>query len=50
VTHNLQPAARVSDTTTYFYLGTMVEHGRTKQMFTAPVQEQTEAYVTGRFG
>ncbi len=50
VTHNMQQAARVSDTTTFFYLGTMVEHGRTKQMFTAPSQEQTEAYVTGRFG
>jgi phosphate transport system ATP-binding protein len=50
VTHNLQQAARVSDTTTFFYLGTMVETGRTRQIFTAPKNEQTEAYITGRFG
>jgi phosphate transport system ATP-binding protein len=50
VTHNMQQAARVSDTTTFFYLGTMVETGRTRQIFTAPKNEQTEAYITGRFG
>ncbi|HEU5039897.1 MAG TPA: phosphate ABC transporter ATP-binding protein PstB [Gemmatimonadales bacterium] len=50
VTHNMQQAARVSDTTTFFYLGTMVEHGPTRQIFTAPRNEQTEAYITGRFG
>ena len=50
VTHNMQQAARVSDTTTFFYLGTMVEHGQTRQMFTTPQNEQTEAYITGRFG
>ena len=50
VTHNMQQAARVSDTTTFFYLGTMVETGPTRQIFTAPRNEQTEAYVTGRFG
>jgi phosphate transport system ATP-binding protein len=50
VTHNMQQAARVSDTTTFFYLGTMIEHGATKQIFTAPTNEQTEAYITGRFG
>ena len=50
VTHNLQQAARVSDTTTFFYLGTMVETGETRQVFTAPRNEQTEAYITGRFG
>ncbi len=50
VTHNLQQAARVSDTTTFFYLGTMVETGSTRQIFTAPRNEQTEAYITGRFG
>ena len=50
VTHNMQQAARVSDTTTFFYLGTMVEHGHTRQIFTAPRNEQTEAYITGRFG
>ena len=50
VTHNMQQAARVSDTTSFFYMGTMVEHGATKQIFTAPREEQTEAYITGRFG
>jgi phosphate transport system ATP-binding protein len=50
VTHNMQQAARVSDTTTFFYLGSMVETGLTRQIFTAPVEEQTEAYITGRFG
>ncbi|HET9604932.1 MAG TPA: phosphate ABC transporter ATP-binding protein PstB [Gemmatimonadales bacterium] len=50
VTHNLQQAARVSDTTSFFYLGTMIETGPTKQLFTAPAQEQTDAYITGRFG
>jgi phosphate transport system ATP-binding protein len=50
VTHNMQQAARVSDTTTFFYLGTMVEHGPTKQIFTSPREERTEAYITGRFG
>ena len=50
VTHNMQQAARVSDTTTFFYLGTMVEHGASRQIFTAPRNEQTEAYITGRFG
>ncbi len=50
VTHNMQQAARVSDTTTFFYLGTMVEHGPTRQIFTAPNNPHTEAYITGRFG
>jgi phosphate transport system ATP-binding protein len=50
VTHNMQQAARVSDTTTFFYLGTMVETGPTRQIFTAPRSPQTEAYITGRFG
>jgi phosphate transport system ATP-binding protein len=50
VTHNLQQAARVSDTTTFFYLGHMIEHGPTRQLYTAPRNEQTEAYITGRFG
>ena len=50
VTHNMQQAARVSDTTTFFYMGQMVESGPTRQIFTAPKQEQTEAYITGRFG
>jgi phosphate transport system ATP-binding protein len=50
VTHNLQQAARVSDTTTFFYVGEMIETGPTRRIFTAPRQEQTEAYITGRFG
>ena len=50
VTHNMQQAARTSDTTTFFYLGSMIEHGPTKQIFTTPQNEQTEAYITGRFG
>src|ERR671919_691503 len=50
VTHNMQQAARVSDTTTFFYLGTMIETGPTRQIFTAPKNERTEAYITGRFG
>ena len=50
VTHNMQQAARVSDTTSFFYMGAMVEHGATKQIFTAPREGRTEAYITGRFG
>jgi len=50
VTHNLQQAARVSDVTAFFYLGRLVEVGPTDRMFTGPVDERTEAYITGRFG
>ena len=50
VTHNMQQAARVSDTTTFFYMGAMIETGPTRQIFTAPREEHTEAYITGRFG
>ena len=50
VTHNMQQAARVSDTTTFFYLGGMIETGATRQLFTSPSREETEAYITGRFG
>ncbi|HWA40343.1 MAG TPA: phosphate ABC transporter ATP-binding protein PstB [Gemmatimonadales bacterium] len=50
VTHNMQQAARVSDTTSFFYLGTLVETGPTRQIFTTPTQERTETYITGRFG
>jgi len=50
VTHNLQQAARVSDRTAFFYLGRLVEHGATDQIFTAPREERTDAYITGRFG
>jgi phosphate transport system ATP-binding protein len=50
VTHNMQQAARVSDYTAFFYLGELVEFGRTKVIFTAPAKKQTEDYITGRFG
>jgi phosphate transport system ATP-binding protein len=50
VTHNMQQAARVSDRTAFFYMGHLVEVGQTKTLFTNPREEQTEAYITGRFG
>ncbi|HRF93002.1 MAG TPA: phosphate ABC transporter ATP-binding protein PstB [Bacteroides graminisolvens] len=50
VTHNMQQAARVSDKTAFFYLGEMVEFGETKKIFTNPLKEQTQNYITGRFG
>jgi phosphate transport system ATP-binding protein len=50
VTHNLQQAARVSDDTAFFYLGSLVEYDTTERLFTSPREHRTEAYVTGRFG
>jgi phosphate transport system ATP-binding protein len=50
VTHNLQQAARVSDKTAFFWLGRLVEFGKTAEMFTAPKDKLTEDYITGRFG
>jgi phosphate transport system ATP-binding protein len=50
VTHNMQQAARVSDTTAFFYEGKLIEWGPTQQMFTHPKEKQTEDYITGRFG
>ena len=50
VTHNLQQAARISDRTAFFYLGTLVEMEETQRLFTSPREERTEAYITGRFG
>jgi phosphate transport system ATP-binding protein len=50
VTHNMQQAARVSDTTSFFYMGGLVESGTTRQIFTNPREERTETYITGRFG
>jgi phosphate transport system ATP-binding protein len=50
VTHNMQQAARVSDRTAYFYLGRLVEEGPTTQIFTNPRLQETEDYITGRFG
>ena len=50
VTHNMQQAARISDSTAFFYLGELVEFGSTSKIFTNPSKRQTEDYVTGRFG
>lgn len=50
VTHNMQQAARVSDTTAFFYEGRLIETGPTPQIFTRPAVKQTEEYITGRFG
>ena len=50
VTHSMQQAARVSDYTAFFYMGELVEHGATQQMFTRPTVKKTEEYITGRFG
>jgi phosphate transport system ATP-binding protein len=50
VTHNMQQAARVSDHTAFFWLGKLVEFGRTDKIFTTPSEKLTEDYITGRFG
>jgi phosphate transport system ATP-binding protein len=50
VTHNMQQAARVSDTTAFFYLGQLIEVGQTETLFTRPQLKQTSDYITGRFG
>ena len=50
VTHNMQQAARVSDTTAFFLLGKLIEVNSTEKMFTAPTEKLTEDYITGRFG
>jgi phosphate transport system ATP-binding protein len=50
VTHNMQQAARVSDYTAFFWLGRLIEFGRTEKIFTAPTEKLTEDYVTGRCG
>ncbi len=50
VTHNMQQAARCSDYTGFMYLGELIEHGQTEKMFTNPGKQQTEDYITGRFG
>ena len=50
VTHNMQQAIRVSDFTAFFYLGELIEHGATQQVFTRPGKRETEDYVTGKFG
>ena len=50
VTHNMQQAARVSDYTAFMYMGDMVEFGDTNSLFTNPTKQQTEDYITGRYG
>lgn len=50
VTHNMSQAARISDNSMFMYLGELVEHGNTTQMFTKPQQKRTEEYLTGVFG
>jgi len=50
VTHNMQQAARTADFTAFMYLGELVEYGETEQIFTNPGKEQTQQYITGRFG
>jgi len=50
VTHNMQQAGRVSDFTGFFYLGELIEFDKTKKIFTNPSKQETENYITGRFG
>jgi phosphate transport system ATP-binding protein len=50
VTHNMQQAARVSQRTAFFHLGTLVEYGETSDIFTNPREERTKDYITGRYG
>jgi len=50
VTHNMQQAARVSNFTAYMYLGELIEFGHTDQIFMKPARQETEDYITGRFG
>ncbi|MGH7988528.1 MAG: phosphate ABC transporter ATP-binding protein PstB [Candidatus Binataceae bacterium] len=50
VTHNMQQAARTSDSTAFMYAGELIEFGETRQIFTNPARRETEDYITGRFG
>ncbi len=50
VTHNMQQAARVSDETGFMLLGELVEFGKTKDIFTKPIDKRTEDYITGKYG
>jgi phosphate transport system ATP-binding protein len=50
VTHNMQQAARIADTTAFMLEGELIEHGPTNKIFTTPEDERTERYVTGKFG
>lgn len=50
VTHSMQQAARVSQRTAFFHLGSIVEYGRTSDIFTTPIEQRTKDYITGRYG
>ncbi|MFQ3269455.1 MAG: phosphate transport system ATP-binding protein, partial [Flavobacteriales bacterium] len=50
VTHNMQQAGRISDHTAFFYMGELIEFGKTTEIFTNPKQTKTQNYITGRFG
>ena len=50
VTHNMQQAARVSQRTAFFHLGELIEYGKTSEIFTNPVEQRTQDYITGRYG
>jgi phosphate transport system ATP-binding protein len=50
VTHNMQQAARVSESTAFMYLGELIEFGPTNKIFTSPTDRRTQDYITGRFG
>ena len=50
VTHNMQQASRISDNTAFFYMGDLIEFGKTEEIFRNPKQERTQNYITGRFG
>lgn len=50
VTHNMQQAVRISDSTAFFLLGELIEYGETEKLFSQPTDKRTEDYITGRFG
>jgi len=50
VTHNMQQAVRISDSTAFFLLGELIEYGGTEHIFSQPEDKRTEDYITGRFG
>lgn len=50
VTHSMQQAGRISDNTAFFLMGELIEYGKTTKLFSNPQQQQTEDYITGRFG
>ena len=50
VTHNMQQAVRISDRTAFFLLGELIEYDETEKLFSQPVDQRTEDYITGRFG